>query len=44
MNQSIMQLVTWHYVSLKKHSANYVSLSNDDVECPLGVRNGYATN
>jgi len=28
----------------KKHSANYVSLGRDDVECPLGVRNGYTTN
>ena len=43
MNQSIMQLVTWHYVSLK-NAANYVSLGHVDVECPLGVRNGYATN
>jgi len=28
----------------KKHAANYVSLGHVDVECPLGVRNGYATN
>jgi len=43
MNESIMQLVTWHYVSFK-NSANYVSLGHVDVEYPLGVRNGYATN
>jgi len=37
-------LMTGSQRQFKKHSANYVSLGHDDVECPLGVRNGYATN